>query len=388
MRALCFRSAAVVIMFISIIGCGHIVSKDVVQTGTKGPNFRILVYPIENLSGTITPVQEIRQSFMEGLRQKGFDIVEEETVQKVMAKNRIRYTGGLDMATAKAFKEQAEVDGVLIISVELYSDTAPPKVALTSRLVSTGDHATIAWIDEVGMAGDDHPGILGLGLIEDPKVLAQKAVRSLVDSLARYMGKSGDEVARVPKRYQPKVAFRSSLLETDHPYTVAVVPFVNRSERKYAGEILVLHFIRQLKRFEQLQVIEPGVIRQELLSLRIIMEDGISLDQAGAVLSVLDADLVLAGDVIDYQDYRGSWGKPKAEFSAGLIERKSRKVVWSSTSYNEGDEGVFFFDLGRVNTAHTLASRMTWWIAEMASKGTKPAPEELVEPTRDEIYGH
>jgi dihydroxyacetone kinase DhaKLM complex PTS-EIIA-like component DhaM len=46
------------------------------------------------------------------------------------------------------------------------------------------------------------------------------------------------------------------------------------------------------------------------------------------------------------------------DFSGLVIERKSREVVWASKSYNAGDDGVFFFDLGEVKTAHRMASEM------------------------------
>ena len=88
------------------------------------------------------------------------------------------------------------------------------------------------------------------------------------------------------------------------------------------------------------------------------MYDGISLADTGALFSRLDADLILAGRVFDYQDYRGTAGKAIVGFSTLMIERKSREVVWSSNSYNTGDDGVFFFFLGRVNTAHAMASEM------------------------------
>jgi hypothetical protein len=92
-----------------------------------------------------------------------------------------------------------------------------------------------------------------------------------------------------------------------------------------------------------------GVVRQAFLEMRIILDQGVSLVNAESVAGLLNADLILAGDVTDYEDYQGVWGKPKVSFSAQLIERESREVVWSSNSYNEGDEGVFFFDLGKVN---------------------------------------
>jgi len=131
---------------------------------------------------------------------------------------------------------------------------------------------------------------------------------------------------------------------------------------------VVLHFAGELNRFKNFDVIELGVVRQALLELRIIMDQGISLVNADSVAGMLDADLMLAGEVADYEDYQGVWGKPKVSFSAQLIERKSREVVWSSHSYNEGDDGVFFFDLGRVNTASAMASQMVRSIGEQVAK--------------------
>jgi hypothetical protein len=127
----------------------------------------------------------------------------------------------------------------------------------------------------------------------------------------------------------------------------------------------VLHFIRQLKRLENFEVIEPGMVRQELLNLRIIMQDGVSLADADAIFATLNADLLVSGRVMDYQDYQGVWGKPKVGFSTMVIERKSREVVWRSNSYNEGDDGVFFFDRGRVNTAHAMTSQMVQLVAKI-----------------------
>src|SRR4030042_3569247 len=99
--------------------------------------------------------------------------------------------------------------------------------------------------------------------------------------------------------------------------------------------------------------------------MRIILEQGVSLVNAESIAGLLNADLILAGDVTDYEDYQGVWGKPKVSFSAQLIEKKSREVVWSSNSYNEGDEGVFFFDVGRVNTASAMVSQMAQLIGRM-----------------------
>jgi hypothetical protein len=331
-----------------------------------GRPFNIAIYPVENLSATHAPLKEINLAFVERLTKQGVQVLDDGALEKFMAKHRIRYVGGIDRGIARAFKEEMGIDGVLITSLELYNDVNPPKISIISRLVSTGDSPFIIWIDSVGLAGDDSPGILGLGLIEDPKALMEKAMKSMTGSLTSYLStRMGEEDGRsLKKKFKPKIAYKSPVLDPGRKYVVAVLPFFNRSERKYAGEILVLHFIRQLKRFNNFDIIEPGILRQELLGLRIIMEDGVSLANADAIFAILSADLILSGRVIDYQDFQGIWGKPKVDFSTVLIERKSREIAWGSNSYNEGDDGVFFFDRGRVNTAHAMASQMVQWIGE------------------------
>ena len=119
-----------------------------------------------------------------------------------------------------------------------------------------------------------------------------------------------------------------------------------------------LHFVREMVKVDNIEVIEPGVVRKELLDLRIIMEDGVSLAQADVVLDAVNADLLLTGNVMDYQDYKGADCDPVVDFSVAVIERKGREVRWTSKSCNRGTDGVWFFDLGRERTASAMASEM------------------------------
>jgi hypothetical protein len=129
------------------------------------------------------------------------------------------------------------------------------------------------------------------------------------------------------------------------------------------GEITALHMMRNLAAAQNLTVVEPGIVREELLRFRIIMSDGISLSDTETVLNAVNADLVLNGEVLEYQERPWAGGAPLADFAVLFIERKTRRVVYSSYSHNAGDDWVFFFDWGKVNTAHAMASRMTQAIA-------------------------
>jgi len=338
-----------------------------------GERYRIAVLPFENLSGTPAPIKDIRRSLITRLEAKGLHVLDDETLEKFMATHRMRDTGGIDLPMARAFQKETGIEGVLITSLELYSDAIPPKMAFTSRLVSTGEKAVILWMEGVGMAGDDAPGILGLGLIEDPKDLLDKTLNSLCESLTQYVSKkrNGMVAGHGARKFRPRIVYRSPEMESDTNYTVAVIPFFNESGRKNAAEIVVLHFVRQMTKLQNVSVIELGVVKQRLLNTRIIMVDGISLTDVDLVSNSLEADLILTGRVMDYQDYQGSLGKPKVDFSVTVNERKSKKVVWNSYSHNEGDDGVFFFDRGRVNTAHVMMAEMARAIGERWYKPRK-----------------
>ena len=320
----------------------------------------VAVLPLNNLSSSPAPVGEIRQLLMSSFKQQGLGILPDETLERFIIKHRVRYVGGLDEMLAGNLKYETGADAVLITSVDLYKENPPPKVALTCRLVSTGNNPKILWMDGVGLAGDDSIGILELSLIEDPRELLNNAVRSLSTSLAAYL--SGKRYVPVSRRkmikFWPKVFYRSPVFEPGWKYTVAVVPFFNLSENRFAGEIIPLHFVNQLLRSENFAVIEPGIIRHLLLQMRITLDNGISLAGSRALFSRLDADLILTGKVFDYQDFEGSSGRAKVVFSALMIGRRGREVVWAGVSYNEGDYGVFFFDWGKITTAHVMASEM------------------------------
>jgi TolB-like protein len=350
-----------VLFFLSACAGGEGVSR------SPAPEIKVslAVAPVENLSGTAAPLKSIRESIAGQLRRTGFAVLDDDVLERFLLRNRVRYTSGLDAATAEAFRKETGVDGVVISSLELYSELVPPKVALISRLVTTGETPRIAWTDGVGMAGDDAPGILNLGLVEDPRVMLQKAVEQLASSLAGHFSHEEIRGEKTKTKFRPRVSFRSPVLDQEMRYRVAVIPFFNKSERKNAGDVMVLHFIRELKRSGRFDVIEPGLIREAFLALRLIMREGLSLTDANALFAMLDADLILTGQVFDYQDYQGIYGKPKVDFSVQLIEKRSRQVVWSSVSHNEGDDDVTLFDRGRVNTAHAMASRMVGIIGTM-----------------------
>ena len=200
------------------------------RAGGSGP-LKIAVYPVFNLSGSTAPLAALRSQMIEDLKDADAALIADDVLDSAITKNRIRYVGGLDKETAQAMRQDAAADCVLITSLELYSDVVPPKIALTARLVSTESQTAILWIDGIGMAGDDAPGLLALSLVEDPQVLMQRAVRHLAQSLTFFLSGQGKRApSRSPKgKFAPEVVYRKDVLSDDKMYRVAVVPFFNPS---------------------------------------------------------------------------------------------------------------------------------------------------------------
>lgn len=349
-------AALSVIVFLALSGCATARKAETPVAGIKGG--LVAVMPIENLSGSTAPLKEVRQAFIARLKARGISVVGDEALETFMARHRIRYTGGLDRMTASLFKDELGVQGVLITSLELYSIFVPPKIAIISRLVTTDSEPEIKWMDDCGSSGDDHRGLLDLGFISDTGKLMDKSLDRLSDSLAAYLNGVMSAKGGGRRRFRPKYYYRSPEFDMGQRYRVVVAPFFNRSGRRFADQIMMLHFVEHLYKIPGMEVVEPGVVRDDLLRHRIVMYEGLSMGDVEAVMITLDADLLFMGRVFDYQDYQGAFGTPKVDFSVQVVDRKIMQIIWSSKSQNEGDEGVFFFDWGRVNTADVLSSEM------------------------------
>jgi TolB-like protein len=350
----------------------------------------IAVLPLENLSGGMAPLEAVRGLLLSKLRENGFQLLDDGALEEFMERHRIRDTGGLNAAASRAIHEETGVGAYLVTSLEAHRDSEPSLVSLISRLVQGGAPSRIVWMDSVSLSAGSHPGLLRLSVIEDPDILLDRAVRCLADSLGRSIREAGEPVPAAPTntyygcnpraevvalsserrgraRHRPRIIFRSPAIRADRRYSVAVIPFRNLSHRSHAGKITALHFVKHLVRSAQFTVVDPGFLREQLLKYRVIMAAGPSLANAEIISSdiSLGVDLVFSGTVFDYQDAAGI---PKVEFSLKIIEGRSRQLVWSSRSHNDGEEGVVFFDAGRVYTAHQLASDMAWGTYEALTR--------------------
>jgi hypothetical protein len=320
---------------------------------------RLALFPVQNLTGRTAPVKEITATLRSLLLTYGVVLVPDENVMRTLAAHRIRYTGGIDRDVAAMLRDEAGADGVIIPSLEIYLPEAPYRIAMTTRMVTTDPDPVIRWIDAFARSGVDSPGLLGVGVFHSMEILVDDSLQRTAIALASSlqeprMSLPCPEWGVVP----PGRVFRSPLLSDPARRTMAVLPFVNDTDRRDAGEVMALRFLAPLVGSGVIQVVEPGVVRAELLTHRLGAGGGISLDDARVMLELIRADLVFAGTVRRFEDAAGMRGAPSVDFGSWMLDRETAQLVWSSTTAGAGDDGVYFFGLGRVTTASGLACAM------------------------------
>lgn len=335
---------------------------------------RIALLPMENLADVQAPLKELEQGLETALARAGLEVVSGDSVERFSQKYRIRFVGGLDCATAMAAAEELGVEGVLVSSLTQFDGSQVPRVGMMLRLVSASDRPSVYWIDGASEAGDESPGLLALGLEHEVDPLARRVSARLATSLARFMAGEAGRARPCPSegRYRPRTVFRASISTEGTPATVAVLPLLNTSRRPRAGEVVGLELVRQLSAVGRFTVLEPGLVRENLLRYRIVTEGGISLDNARAARGAMEADYVLAGTVRQYEEGRGEGANPRLDLTVIMIDAHTNEVVWHSTSTGAGIDGVHFFGLGRVSTGTELTCRMVRGVVDRMAE----APEE------------
>jgi len=339
----------------------------------RGAPPRLALFPVQNLTGGAAPVKEITAALRAQFLTSGIVLVPDENVMRTLAARRIRYTGGIDRETAAALREEVGADGVIIPSLEIYLPEAPYRIAMTTRLVTTDADPAIGWIGSLARSGIDAPGLLAMDVVRSMELLRDEALAQTAVSLASALQNPRPvtpcpEAGEVP----PRRIFQSPLLSDPARRTVAVLPFLNDSGRRDAGEVMALRFLAPLVASGTIQVVEPGVVRGELLTHRLGASGGVSLDDARVVLELLRADLILSGTVRRFEDAAGLSGAPTVEFGAWVLDRETAQLVWSSTTSGAGDDGVYFFGIGRVSTASALACAMAKGAVGLMLQGRAP----------------
>ncbi len=321
---------------------------------------RIALLPPENLTGRAADTGPVLAALEVALRAAGLQVVAGEAVEGFLARHRVRATGGLGRAASAAARDELGVEAVLATSVLELDEGDPPRLSLLARLASAEADPILYWMDGAARTGADAPGLLQLGLVHDLAPLRDAAARELAASLAAFLagGPPAGAGCEGGRRFRPRLAYRNVVPPEGLVASVAVLPFRNQAAHAAAGDAVALALVRQLVAAGRFRVLEPAVVREEVLHRRILIPEGMSADTARLLLGAMEVDYLVSGTVSKYADVRGPGAAPEAEFSVTMLESRTARFAWQSSSAGRGGDGVWLFDLGRVRAQADLTCRL------------------------------
>ncbi|HEC99952.1 MAG TPA: hypothetical protein ENN18_06195 [Proteobacteria bacterium] len=152
-------------------------------------HFRVAVMPFANLSTRKDAGVIATYLFLSGIGQKpGWTTVEYGKVWNTLVSENYPYRGVLDYDTLQALGKKLEVDGILLGTVEKYSEDLGakgqviPETAISLRLLYV-PNKTIIWADRLGATGEDDILALDWGRIRTADKVAEKVIKKLVKRL-------------------------------------------------------------------------------------------------------------------------------------------------------------------------------------------------------------
>ncbi|MFQ5559350.1 MAG: GNA1162 family protein [Nitrospinota bacterium] len=149
-------------------------------------------------------------------------------------------------------------------------------------------------------------------------------------------------------------------LDQERIKKIAVLPFMNETSRRLAGEVVTNIFNYGVLKVGFFKVEEKGNVEQFLFQEKIRDVSRIEKRKLRRLGHRLNVDAVYIGTVEEFAG--GSKGlrlaTPKIAFRVKLVETKTGKILWAAHNRASGDDYVKIFDVGRIRTAEQLMKRV------------------------------
>jgi TolB-like protein len=307
--------------------------QEIKQTGTD-LRPKIALFPLENFSEDSKALAYVMPLLREKLRKKGISVIDEDSLDRFLLKGRVRATGYISNDLAKKAGEELNIKAIFVGSINTFEGGKNPQVGFSARLVSSSD-GSIIWADHAAATGEDYEGLLGLGRIDTIEDLTDKVMDKLLDSFS----------------------MTPPFKEKELTYTIAVMPFRNKSNIKDAGMIATYLFITELFKSERFEPIEFGEVRRLVVTIRVRSKGELDYIKTEAISETSGVDGILVGTVEHYSEETGT-APPKTLISARLLDARNERILWYDGYTYRGDDGISVFDWGRIRSAENVACKV------------------------------
>src|SRR4030042_3428300 len=279
-----------------------------VEAAQQSDKLRIALFPFENLTDDNNALKEIMSVLKSQLEKKGLEIVDDDSLNKFLLKERIRSTGYVSRDIAQKMGKELNVKAVLVGSITSYYPIKNPQVGILARLLDSAN-GVILWANQASATGEDYTKILGLGTVKTMDRLIPIVVGRLLDSFSNETSPKAKELT----------------------HRIAVMPFQNKSKHKDAGMVVTSMFLVELFKNKGYEPVEYGDIRRLIVDYRIRHRGELDYKNIEGLSEALGADGIVVGTVELFSDGLDTSSPPEVAISARLINARKSRILWSDS---------------------------------------------------------
>jgi TolB-like protein len=304
------------------------------ESAQPSQKVRIALFPFENLTDDKNAPIEIMPVLKSRLEKKGLEIVDEDSLNKFLLKERVRSTGYVSRDIAQKMGKELNVKAVLVGSITSYYPLKNPQVGVLARLIDSSSGA-ILWANQASATGDDFTKILGLGTVRSMDALIPIIVDRLFTSFS----------------------VTSQRKEKEQTHRIAVMLFQNKSKHKDAGMIITYMFLVELFKNKGYEPVEYGEIRRLTVDYRIRHRGELDYKNIEGLSEALGVDGIVVGTVELFSDGLDTSSPPEVAISARLINAHKSRIQWSNSIQVKGDEDIIALDWGRIRAIDSVVDK-------------------------------
>lgn len=289
------------------------------------------VLPFANHTGS-TRAHEMLAPLLEAeLARRDVRVMGDDEIRPLLRSRRIRARLGVSPGEARMLAEETGVEALVMGSWDVLSEGANPEIGFSLRVLDLQTLRLTAAVS-TGATGEDYRGVLSIGRVTRLEVLAWRAVARGVDELL------------APAKTESR---RTTQTECGR---IALIPIDDYVETVPAGGILLNALLASLVR-DGYDVVEPGFVRDLLLTRETASRGGVDLPTSRALYDELGACIVLTGEVDELARAAGDPATtvPRAAFGLRAIHPRTGTIqsVWELNL--SGDDHDRILRLGRIH---------------------------------------
>jgi TolB-like protein len=332
----------------------------------------VVLLPLDNISGAKGASELVRQELVAGLARNGWSVIENEAIEQVLERHRVRYMDSITDDVRSGLTSATGASALMLVSILTFRGGESAVVTLSARLIAAD--GSLLWSNIDGAHADQTEPLFGGPNRRGPSDVAREAVAELTRNLPR----PGDAakttaIAGSGLRRRDPVSFVARELVADRKPRICVLPFDSNSEVPEAALVLANAFAVRLAAAGNFDVVEPADVRAASVKANIGSFRSLGSPDLARLGKAVGTSLFLRGTISKYVDTPARYGTspPEIELDLFLVDVDAGSVLWSASHARSGADYVGLLLLGGIVDGATLADRAVCELAVAERQGVR-----------------